>query len=180
MANITKLKNSSYKITVSCGYDVKGKKIRQYLTWKPTEKMTEKQIEKEVQRQAVLFEESCKQGQKVSAAIKFETYATEYLTEVAPLKLKEGTLTNYKIYAKKVFAAIGHLKLDKISSRDIQRFINGLNEEERNDRYCRGGKLSAKSIKNHVAFISSIYEHAIKMRVISYNPCKAVTLSKEQ
>lgn len=178
MANITK-RNNSYLITVSCGYDVNGKQVKQHFTFKPTERMTPKQIEKEVQRQAVLFEENCKQGQKVTAAIKFEQYATEYLSEVAPLHLKAGTLSNYKNYAKRVNKAIGHLRVDKITPRDIQRFINNMSEGERYDKY-RKGKLSAKTIKNHIAFISSIYEHAIKMQVISHNPCKAVTLPREK
>jgi integrase len=147
------------------------------MTYRPDENMTPAQIKKEVQRQAVLFEESCKQGRKISAAIKFEQYATEYLTEVAPLKLKAGTLANYKNYSKRVNRELGHMRLDKITPRDIQRFINDMGDGERYDKY-RKGKLSAKTIKNHVAFISGIYEHAIKMQIISYNPCKAVVLPK--
>jgi integrase len=148
------------------------------MTWKPAEGLTKRQIEKELQRQATLFEESCKQGQKVSSAIKFEQYATEYLTQVAPLKLKAGTQQNYSNYSKRVFKFMGHLKLDKITPRDSQRFINDMNEGERYDKY-RKGKLSPKTIKNHIAFISSIFEHAIKMQVISFNPCKSVTLPKD-
>jgi len=176
MAYIQK-RNGSYTITVSCGYDVNGKQVKQHLTYKPSEGMTAKQIEKEVQKQAVLFEENCKQGQKVTAAVKFETYSTQYLTEVAPLQLKVGTLANYRNYAKRVNKAIGHLRVDKITARDIQKLINEMNEGERYDKY-KHGKLSAKTIKNHVAFIFSVYEHAIKMQIISHNPCKAVTLPK--
>lgn len=28
-------RGDSYKITVSCGYDLNGKQIRRHLTWKP-------------------------------------------------------------------------------------------------------------------------------------------------
>ena len=174
MATIQK-RGGSFKINVSCGYSVDGKQVRQTMTYKPEKGMTEAQIKKEVQRQAVMFEEKCKQGQ-VTAAVKFEEFATQYLTEVAPLKLKAGTLVNYSNYTKRVYSSIGHMKLDKISPRDIQRFINDMSEGEYNKR--TKGKLSAKSIKNHIAFISSIYEHAIRMQVISHNPCKAVTLPK--
>jgi len=55
MANIRKIGNS-YKITVSTGYDVRGKQIRRYMTWTPEPKMTESKAKKEAQRQAVLFE----------------------------------------------------------------------------------------------------------------------------
>ena len=47
---------------VSCGYDTNGKQIVRQKTWTPDKNMTPKQIEKEVNRQAVLFEEECKNG----------------------------------------------------------------------------------------------------------------------
>ena len=61
MATIEK-RNNAYRITVCCGYDINGKQIRRRMTYTPDEKMTAKQIEKEVQRQAVLFEEQCREG----------------------------------------------------------------------------------------------------------------------
>jgi hypothetical protein len=61
MANITK-RGETYRIKESCG-DVDGKQVVKSMTYKPKPSMSDKQIEKEVQRQAVLFEESCKQGQ---------------------------------------------------------------------------------------------------------------------
>jgi hypothetical protein len=61
MANITK-RGNSYRIKVSCGYDMQGKQIFKSMTYKPTPGMTAKQIEKEVQKQALLFEEQCKSG----------------------------------------------------------------------------------------------------------------------
>ena len=62
MATI-KQRGDSYKITVSCGYDLNGKQIRRHLTWTPEPGMTARQIKKELDRQAVLFEEKCRNGQ---------------------------------------------------------------------------------------------------------------------
>ena len=56
-------RGDSYKITVSCGYDLNGKQIRRHLTWKPEPGMTKRQLQKELDRQAVLFEEKCRNGQ---------------------------------------------------------------------------------------------------------------------
>ena len=178
MATIQK-RGGSFKIIVSCGYSVDGKQIRQTMTYKPAEGMTPKQIEKEVNRQAVLFEQECQKGQ-ITASVKFESYATEYLTDIAPLRLKPGTISNYRNYARRVFKAIGHMRLDKITAREIQKLITDMKDGERLDRYRQGKPLSAKTIKNHVAFISSIYEYAKKMQVISYNPCETVTLPKDE
>ena len=175
MATI-KQRGNSYFITVSCGYDADGRKVRQTMTYKPDERLSLRQIEKEVNRQAVLFEESVRAG-KVNTAVKFEEYARQWFKEVAVFKLKERTLANYHAMEKRVYKAVGHLRMDKITPRDIQRFILDMSEGERYDKYKKG-KLSPKTIKNHVALISTIYEHAIKMQVVSYNPCRAVTLPK--
>ena len=177
MAYIEK-RGNSYKIRVSCGYDTSGKQVRQSFTWKPPENMTAKQIEKELQRQVVLFEQQCLQGQVV-AVVKFQDFATEYLTKVAPQNLKHGTLQNYQNYSKRVFREIGHMRLDRITSRHIQKFINEMAVGERLDRY-RNGALSAKTIRNHIAFTSSIFEYGRKMQIISHNPCQSVMLPKDK
>lgn len=54
MATIKK-RGDTYKITVSCGYDLEGKQIRRHTTWKPEPDMTARQIKKELDQQAVLF-----------------------------------------------------------------------------------------------------------------------------
>ena len=75
MATIQK-RNNTYRIRVSCGYDIHGKQIMHTRTWTPEPHMTERQIKKELERQAVLFEEECAGGNKVSA-IKFEDFAKQ-------------------------------------------------------------------------------------------------------
>ena len=61
MAHIEK-RGDSYRFTVSAGYDLNGKQIKKYMTWKPEPGMTKKQIEKELNRQAVMFEEKVASG----------------------------------------------------------------------------------------------------------------------
>jgi len=140
--------------------------------------MTDKQIQKELQKQAVLFEQECLKGQVV-AVVKFQDFATEYLAKTAKNTLRHGTMQNYSNYSKRVFREIGHLRLDRITSRHIQKFINEMATGERLDRY-RKGALSAKTIKNHIAFVSSIFEYAIRMQIVSSNPCRAVMLPKDK
>ena len=175
MANIRKV-GDNYKITVSCGYDVRGKHIRRFKTYRPEPGMTESQIKKAVNRAAVLFEESCKQGH-ITSAVKFEKFAEEWFENVAKIKLKDRTLSNYRYLTQRVYSELGHFPLNKITPRQIQKFISDMSTGERNDRYKKGA-LKAKTIRNHVAFISGIFEHAIKMGVVSVNPCRAVTLPK--
>jgi integrase len=140
--------------------------------------MTDRQAEKEANKQATLFEQSCKQGH-VSVAVKFEDYTNQWFDGVANLDLKDSTLTNYRNYAKRINRSLGHMRLDKMTTRDIQKFVLELSNGERGDKY-RKGKLSPKTIKNYVAFISTIFESAIRMQYVSVNPCKNVTLPKSK
>ncbi len=177
MANIQK-RGNSYRIKVSCGYDTHGKQVIQSMTWKPDEKMTEKQIEKELNRQAVLFEEACMKG-NVVVTIKFEDFARQWFKEYAEIKLKQRTVEGYHQMEKRIYKAIGHIRLDKLTTRHIQKFILELCDAEREDgRNRNGGKLSTKTIKLYKSMISTICDYAVKMQMISTNPCKNVTIPK--
>lgn len=170
MANIQK-RGNSYRIKVSCGYDTHGKQVIQSMTWKPPdENMTERQIEKELQRQAVLFEEECLKG-NVVAAIKFEDFARQWFKEYAEISLKQRTVEGYHQMEKRIYKAIGHIRMDKLTARHIQKFILSLCNAEREDgRDRNGGKLSTKTIKLYKSMISTICEYGVKMQMISTNP----------
>ncbi|MGN1089229.1 MAG: tyrosine recombinase XerC, partial [Huintestinicola sp.] len=174
MASIEK-RGDSYRIKVSCGYKANGQQVTQKMTWTPDPKMTEKQIEKELQRQAILFEEECKHGQIVSA-IKFEAFAEEWFEDYAKLNLKSTTYTRQRQLTKRVYAAIGHIRLDKLTTREIQKFINSLAKDGVNEH--TGKPLSRKTMIHYLSFISTIIDYAIKMDMLSDNPCRRVTIPK--
>lgn len=174
MANIRK-RGSTYQIRVSCGYDSNGKQVTQTTTWKPTEGMTPKQIEKEVQRQAWLFEEKCLKGQ-VTSAVKFEEFAEQWFDEYAKLNLRNTSYERMKQLTNRVYPAIGHLRLDKITGRHIQQFINDLTLNGKN--MLNGNPISRKTVVHHLSFISDVFSYAVKMDMISDNPCRKVTVPK--
>lgn len=174
MASIRK-KNNSYEIRVSCGYDVNGKQRFQQMTWKPLEGMTEKQIEKEVNRQAVLFEEACKKGQ-ITANVKFETFAEQWFEEYAKLNLRSTSYERMKQLTQRVYPAIGHMRLDKITGRHIQQLINDMLLNGKSKR--TGKPLSRKTAVHHLSFISDVFTYAVKMDMLSENPCRKVTIPK--
>ena len=155
MANIQK-RGNSYRIKVSCGYSSDGKQIIQSKTWRPEPGMTERQIEKELQRQVVHFEEACLKG-NVVATIKFEDFAHQWFKEYAEIRLKQRTVEGYHQMEKRIYKAIGHIRLDKLTTRHIQKFIIDLCSAEREDgRNRNGGKLSTKTIKLYKSMISTI------------------------
>lgn len=176
MATIQK-RGDSYSIRVSCGYDSKGKQVIQSMTWKPEPKMTQKQIEKELNRQAVMFEEACNHGYQ-SKAVKFEVFAEEWFEEYAKPNLRNTTYERMLQLRKRVYAAIGHMRMDKITPRQTQAFVNSLSKDGANER--TGKPLAPKTIRHNLSFVSDVFAYAVKMGVVSDNPCAKVTLPKAE
>lgn len=174
MATIRK-RGDSYSIRVSCGYDTNGKHKEQAMTWKPEPGMTKRQIEKELQRQAVLFEESVAHGYKTTA-VKFQEFAEEWFEEYAKLNLRSTTYERMRQLTHRVYPAIGHLRMDKITARQLQGFVNSLAKEGANEK--TGKSLAPKTIRHNLSFISDVFSYAVKMDLLSDNPCRKVTIPK--
>lgn len=174
MATIRK-RGDSYSIRVSCGYDTNGKHKEQAMTWKPEPDMTKRQIEKELQRQAVLFEEAVAHGYKTTA-VKFQEFAKEWFEEYAKLNLRSTTYERMRQLTHRVYPAIGHLRMDKITARQLQGFVNSLAKEGANEK--TGKPLAPKTIRHNLSFISDVFSYAVKMDLLSDNPCRKVTIPK--
>lgn len=176
MARVVK-RNNSYQIRVSCGYTPTGKQIVKTTTWKPDEGMTPRQIEKELERQKVLFEERCLHGGNVSST-KFETLAKEWFQEYAQQNLRIRTIALMHTLEERTYAAIGHLRIDKITTRQIQSFINNLAEPGINKN--TGGGLSPKTQGHYLTFISSVFRYAGRMDMVKDNPARRVQIQKAE
>lgn len=164
-------RGNSYQLRYSDGYGIDGSHKEILKTWKPDKNMTPKQIEKELQRQVVLFDEECRHGYTASA-VKFETVAEEWLTEYAEPNLRSTTYARMKMLCKRVYEVIGHLRIDKITTRDIQKFISSLSKDGVNQK--TGGPLSPKTVRHYLSYISDIFEYSIRMGYVSENPCRKV------
>lgn len=171
MATITR-RGDSYRIRVSSGYSVEGKQIVHSMTWRPEPGMTLRQIEKAVSRAAIEFEERCKGGM-IGGNVKFQTYAEKWLKEYAEPNLRTRTVDRYKQLAKRAYIAIGGLHLEKITPVVMQRFVDNLQET---GIKRGGGKLSPKSVREHLSFVSTVLESAVRLNMIKDNPCRRVSL----
>ena len=128
MASIVK-RGDSYRIRVSLGYDVNGKKEIRSMTWKPSEGMTKKQIEKELQRQAVVFEENIKNGLQIGKGIRFASFVEKWLEEYAKKQLRSKTVAQYEALIPRINSAIGHKKMEEIQPHHLLSFYNNLAEK---------------------------------------------------
>ena len=147
------------------------------MTWTPDEGMTAKQIEKELTRQAVLFEESCKKGFHAKA-IKFEAFTEEWFEEYAKLNLRNTTYERLLQLRTRIYKAIGHLRMDEITPRQIQAFVNTLSKDGANE--LTGKPLAPKTIRHYLSLISDVFSYAVKMGVANDNPCSKVTIPKAE
>lgn len=167
-------RNKSYRIKVSCGYDCNGKQVVQSMTWTPKENMTEKQIQKELNRQAVLFEEACMKG-LVTSAMKFERFSEQWDEEYAKPNYKKVTYDKTSHVLKRINKEIGHMRLDKITTRNVQTLIGKFAKGDEKNAYK---PMSPKTIKNYISCMSSVMDYAVRMGLISDNPCKRAHLPK--
>lgn len=180
MATIEK-RGDSYRITVSVGYNADGSQQRKRMTWKPPQNMTARQIEKELNRQATLFEEGVKSGEYAApSSVKFQALADEWLhTLELQGELKARTMQRYRSYADRTYKALGSKRIDRISTHDIQLFINNLGEkgvkQKRNPDNAPEG-LSPKTIRGYLSFVSGVFKYARSLGTRSNNPCDGVTL----
>lgn len=108
--------------------------------------------------------------------MKFESFAEEWFEDYAKLNLKSSTFKSQRQLARRTYSAIGHIRLDKLTTREIQRFINSLAKEGANEN--TGKALAHKTMINYLSFISSVLEYAIKMGMMMDNPCRRVTVPK--
>ena len=78
-----------------------------------------------------MFEEACMHGYKAKA-VKFEELAEEWFSDYARLNLRSTTYERMKQLTHRIYPAIGHLRIDKISPRQLQGFVNSLAKEGAN------------------------------------------------
>ena len=164
-------RGNTYKITSSAGYDMDGRQIRKSMTWRPAPGMTERQISKELERQKVLFDEQVKDG-VYNGNIRFQDFAEQWFQDYAKDNLRIRTYSEYRKQTKRIYAALGHIRLNKLKPRHLVEFYRQLAEPGQNQR--TGGGLAPKSILHYHSMISSILDRAVKWGLVPENPCRKV------
>ena len=132
MATIEKItgKNgTTYRISVSGGFDTAGKRIRHRMTYKPEPGMTARQTEKAVQRAAADFERSIEQGYALDNRQTFADYAAYVIELKERTGTKHRTVAGYKRLQTRANQAIGHMAIQDIRAVHLNRFYKNLTEK---------------------------------------------------
>lgn len=173
MAKIEKREESSYRLTVSCGYDKQGKQITKRKTVDLSHIKPNKQ-EEEAQRQWILFKDEIEKGTFLDAGkITFEDFIQKWLKDYAEPELAPKTFFEYKGLLNRIITALGHIKLNKLQPTHLTEFYNNLREDGiRADG--KSGGLSEKTILHYHRLISCILNWALQWGFILNNPALRV------
>ncbi len=180
MANIEK-RGTNYRITVSNGYDITGKQIREKATFTPDPGLSAKQQQKALDKFVFEFEEKVKSGNFLKGEkITLQDFTKTWLKEYAEQQLEKTTFAYYNTTLnQKIIPALGHIKLTKIQPMHLQSFYNNLLEDGVRKDGKKGG-YSPSTIKKYHVILSSILSTALHWQLIESNPCDRVSTPKNK
>ena len=170
MATIEK-RGDSYRIVVSCGFDVNGKRIKRSMTWKPDRAYTPKQLEKALNKAAVEFEEKVLNGETAaSGRRRLVDFIPQYYENVQNT-LSENTFTTYqRIINSFILPSLGHLKLKDIRPLHIQKFVNTLATGNYRQDGKSGKPYAPATVRRYYVVLQSILHNAYRLQLIPKNP----------
>lgn len=173
-------RNGSYRITVSCGTDIYGKKIRQRITFTPEPGLTPKKRQKAVEEFAADFERKVQNGIIMEGRkTTLEEFAKVWFEEYAPQKLQGGTVEKYKAEMEKVLPELGHLMLTELRPHSLNRFFSEMAKDGARKDGKPGG-YSRATIAKTQNVLSSILHTAVDWELIDRNPMDKVRLQGER
>lgn len=173
-------RNGSYRITVSCGTDIFGKKIRHRATFTPEPGLTQKKRQKAVEEFAADFERQVRNGIVMEGRkTTLKEFADVWFEEYAPQKLQGGTIEKYKAEMEKVLPELGHLMLTELRPHTLNRFFSAMAKDGAR-RDGKAGGYSRATIAKTQNVLSSILHTAADWELIDRNPMDKVRLQGER
>jgi len=111
--------------------------------------------------------------------ISLQDWIIVWIDDYKALSLKRSSVDNYRRYYEYHIkdTKIGKTPLKKITSTQIQRFIN---DKYKHGRVDGTGGLSSSSVKHIFNVIYGAMEQALKNNMVTQNPCHAVVLPKKE
>ena len=173
MASIVEVKNKrgiSYKITVSNGIDIRGKKITKSTTFKPDPNQTPKQQDKALNKFAYEFEEKVKNSKCLNnEKLFFEGFVHEWLEDIK-LRVTSNTYESYRMHFKNhIIPFFKNYRLGEVDTRLIEKFFASMV-----NNYSHATIVKIKNILN------GMFKKAISWNMLDANPCSNATIPKSK
>lgn len=83
--------------------------------------------------------------------------------------IERHTVRDYRTIAKRICAAIGSTPMEDVTTEQIQQWENSLIDEG----------LAPTTVIKHHRVLNRVFKHAVSARVIKWNPCTAVLVTKK-
>lgn len=131
MASIEKRGENTYRIVVSAGYGVNGKKLRKKKTVTLDPSLTDRQAEKQIKKLAAEFERQVETGQYLDGGkITLQEFAERWMQDYAHKQLEPKTIQGYnEMLTRRIIPSLGHIPLWKLQPVHLIEFYNNLEEE---------------------------------------------------
>ena len=97
-----------------------------------------------------------------------EGIVSRYIEKCMMDGASQTTLYGYRVCARRINKALGSYKASAVSTADVDRFVRQM-----------ANKYAHKSIKNTVMLLNASYRSAVRVGVVSKNPCENVELPKQ-
>lgn len=178
MSSIKKINNKNgvcYRITVSNGRDITGKKLSKTTTYYPDTSLSTKQQQLALEAFAIDFENKVKNDKLLDGSkMTFYEFTVKWIEEYASYQLEQTTLASYiDCLDRHIIPYLGHYKLSEIKPLHLQIFYNSLLPSDTKKTKNQAG-YSTATIRKHHAVISSILSTAYYWEMIDSNPCERV------
>ena len=109
-----------------------------------------------------------------------EEWLNKWLDEYMSPKIRQTTMLHYRTAAEKYIVPIlGHKPIYLITRFDVQKMYRKIKNEGRIKEHPEmGSELSDTSVNRIHAVFHNAMEHAVKARLIAYNPCEGAVVPK--
>ncbi len=169
MASVKKINDRKFKITVSNGYRLDGRKISKARTITVPDSVSKRGIGQYVAHAAEEFERYVKNGFGEDAETPFQKYAEAWLSR--QVKYAPSTLASYRRMLERVYPFIGQIPLCKLRPIALENMMNELRQYE-----SRGKKIQEATVQKYLTVVSAVLSDAKRNEIIQKNPARMIDL----
>lgn len=173
MANIQERRDKSgklvsYSIRVHRGRGPDGKQLKPWTaTFDVSPTWTEKSARKKAEAFAATFERDCKAGLIGDGRRRFDDYCNYCIDLKEQRGIKHSTIFRYHELTKRIFPAIGHIKICELRADHLNNLYTELMKPGLNNR--TGGSLSSSTVRKYHNLISTVLDQAVKEGLVPFN-----------
>lgn len=178
MANITERSPGHFRILVSCGSDLTGRKHVETTTFVADPSLTPKQQRKAAEDYARHFEDEIHNAASLDGRkMTLRDFAERWMEDYAKINLQPRTVQKYREELDgKILPALGRVKLVALKPAMLNTFFVSLTK----DGVRKDGKLggySKGSIAKTKNVISCMMRCAVEWELLEKNPCSRVRVA---